>query len=332
MEELLKETQEQFDSAHDELVAAAEPINRRIYGGSRPRDDYRLINDVLEVLEGENRARSNRGMMDQMKEDAEEARIICNREELAPVPDELQLRVVETPEFMRISVPLAGGFGPSAADGDNNAIVWLTPAPPDASRSELRDRLTTNNIHQLKLLALRYGIPGYALLGALASNMETDQHKLLHLVDPLPGFVHGWPIYITETTVQTAYQDDVVFIWQKYKLQTIGAALVDLQMHAGDLSASDAVRFLVRRAYMESSSARALVRSIQINPGNAVTAFIGWRGWQQLRAHYQETTQDFSLTSFHGKALRTGSMPLVEFSYALSEGNGRLTLDGIGGE
>ncbi len=331
-EALLEEVRGEFEEAHDELVAAAEPINRRIYGGSRPRDDYRLINDVLEVLEGENRTRNNRGMMDQMKKDAEEARTICNAEELAPVPDELQLRVVETPEFMRISVPLAGGFGPSAAGGDNNAIVWLTPAPPDASRSELRDRLTTNNIYQLKLLALRYGIPGYALLGALASNMETEQKKLLHLVDPLPGFVHGWPIYITEMTVDTAYTDEVDFIWQKYKLQTIGAAVVDLQMHAGDLSTSDAVRFLVRRAHMESSAARALVRSIQINPGQEAITFIGWRGWQQLRAHYQETTQDFSLTSFHGKALQTGSMPLVEFSYAVSEGNGRLTLDGIGGE
>ena len=332
IEALLEETQREFDKAHDELVAAAEPINRRIYGGSRPRDDHRLINDVLEVLEGENRARSNRGMMDQMKKDAEEARGICNDEELAPVPDALQLRVVETPEFMRISVPLAGGFGPSAASTDNTAIVWLTPAPPDASRSELRDRLTTYNIHQLKLLALRYGIPGYALLGALASNMETDQQKLLHLVDPLPGFVHGWPIYIAETTVETAYKDDVLFIWHKYKAQTIGAAVVDMQMHAGDLSARDAVQFLVRRAHMESSAARALVRSLQINPGQAAIVFIGWRGWQQLRAHYQETTQDFSLTSFHGKALQTGSMPLVEFSYALSEGYGRLTLDGIGGE
>lgn len=325
---LLEEAETEFEAAHKALVSAAEPINRRIYGGSRPRDDYRLINDVLEVLEGENRARNNQGMMAQMAEDAEEARKICNDEELAPVPSQLQLRVVETPEFMRISVPLAGGFGPSAATADNAAIVWLTPAPPDASRAELRDRLTTNNIFQLKLLALRYGIPGYALLGALASEMETDEKKLTHLVDPLPGFVEGWSIYITETTVGTAYTGDVDFIWRKYKLQTIAAAIVDLKMHAGDLSVSDAVRFLTRNAYMESSAARALARSIQVNPARAATAFLGWRGWQELRAHYQETTQDFSLTSFHGKALRTGSMPLVEFSYAVSEAKGRLELNG----
>lgn len=324
---LIAETESDFDGAHRELVSAAEPINRRIYGGSRPRDDYRLINDVLEVLEGENRARNNRGMMDQMTKDAEEAREICNAEEIAPVSDTLQLRVVETPEFMRISMPLAGGLGPTASKADNTAIVWLTPAPADASRAELRDRLTTNNSYQLKLLALRYGIPGYALIGSLASDMESDQKKLTHVVDPLPGFLDGWSIYITETTVGTAYTGDVDFIWRKYKLQTIGAALVDLQMHAEDLDPTDAVQFLARRAYMESSAARALVRAIEINPGQAATAYVGWMGWQQLRAHYQETTQDFSLTSFHGKALRTGSMPLVEFSYALSEAKGRLRLD-----
>lgn len=324
---MIENVDEDFESAHSSLVSAAEPINRRIYGGSRPRDDYRLVNDVLEVLEGENRARSNQGMMDLMTKDTDEARKICNDEEIAPVPDELQLRVVQTPEFMRPTVPLAGGLGPTAAPSDNTAIVWLTPAPADASRAEVRDRLTTNNTHQVKLLALRYGIPGYALIGSLSSGMESVQQKLTHLVDPLPGFIHGWPIYITETTVGTAYTGDVDFIWQKYKLQTIGAALVDMRMHGEDLSPADAVQFLTRRAYMESSAARALVRSIQVNPTQAASTYFGWLGWRQLRAHYQETTQDFSLTSFHGKAIRTGSMPLVEFSYAVSDANGRLSLE-----
>lgn len=325
---LLEEVQADFDASHSSLVSAAEPINRRIYGGSRPRDDYRLINDVLEVLEGENRARSTAGMLEQMAEDTDEARSICNDEEIAPVPEDLQLRVVETPEFMRVSVPLGGGLGPSASASDNTAVVWLTPAPADASRSELRSRLTTNNIYQLKLLAMRYGIPGYALIGSLASDMETEQAKLTHMVEPLPGFVHGWPIYITETTVGTHYTGDVDFIWRKYKLQTIAAALVDVQLHAKDLSIEDAQQFLTRRAYMESSAARALLRSLEVNPTQAATAYFGWKNWQLLRAHYQETTQDFSLTSFHGKALTVGSMPLVEFSYAVSDAKGRLSLEG----
>ena len=328
LDTLLEDIQADFDAAHSSLVSAAEPINRRIYGGSRPRDDYRLINDVLEVLEGENRARSNAGMLEQMAKDTDEARDICNEEEIAPVPEDLQLRVVETPEFMRVSVPLGGGLGPSAAASDNTAVVWLTPAPSDASRSEIRSRLTTNNIYQLKLLAMRYGIPGYALIGSLASDMETEQTKLTHMVEPLPGFVHGWPIYITETTVGTHYTGDVDFIWRKYKLQTIAAALVDIQLHAKDLSIDDAQEFLTRRAYMESSAARALLRSLEVNPTQAATAYLGWKNWQLLRAHYQETTQDFSLTSFHGKALTVGSMPLVEFSYAVSEAKGRLELDG----
>jgi hypothetical protein len=321
---VLEKAEDMYESAHADLIRAAEPINRRIYGGSRPRDDFRLMNDVLEVLETENRARSNQGMMDQMKIDAEEARKICNEQELAPVPASLNLNVVATPEFMRPSIPLAGGFGPSAAATDNNAIVWLTPAPADASSRELRDRLTTNNKFQLKLLALRYGIPGYALLGALASEMETAERKLVHYVNPLPAYVHGWPIYITESTVGAAYSGDVDFIWRKYRVQTIAAAIADIKMHTGELSADDAVTYLVRKAYMEASAARALVRSIQINPTSASIVFLGWQNWQRIREHYQETTQDFSPSSFHGKALRAGSMPPIEFSYAITEARGRL--------
>ena len=322
---LLEKAEDTYEAAHADLIRAAEPINTRIYGGSRPRDDFRLMNDVLEVLEDENRAYNNRGMMEQMAKDAEEARKICNEQELAPVPDSLKLIVVETPEFMRPSVPLAGGFGPSAAPGDNNATVWLTPAPSDASRAELRDRLRTNNKFQLKLLALRYGIPGYALLGALASEMESAQKKLAYYVNPLPAYVHGWPIYITESMVGAAYSGDVDFIWRQYRVQTIAAAIADIKMHTGGLSPDDAVRYLVRQAYMEASAARALIRSIQINPTSASIVFVGWQNWQRIRQHYQETTQDFSPSSFHGKGLRTGSMPPVEFSYAITEARGRLS-------
>ena len=321
---VLEKAEDSYQAAHADLIRAAEPINRRIYGGSRPGNDFTLMNDVLEVLEAENRARDNQGMMDQMKIDAEEARKICNEQELAPVPASLNLNVVATPEFMRPSVPLAGGFGPSAAAADNNAIVWLTPAPADASAGELRDRLTTNNKFQLKLLALRYGIPGYALLGALASEMESAEQKLVHYVDPLPAYIHGWPIYITESTVGAAYSGDVDFMWRKYRVQTIAAAIVDIQMHTGGLSADDAVTYLVRKAYMEASEARALIRSIQINPTSRSIVFVGWQNWQRIREHYQETTQDFSPSSFHGKALRAGSMPPIEFSYALTEARGRL--------
>ncbi len=322
---VIEKAEDTYQAAHADLIRAAEPINARIYGGSRPRDDFRLMNDVLEVLEDENRAYNNQGMMDQMKKDTEEARKICNEQELAPVPDSLKLTVVETPEFMHPSVPLAGGFGPSAAPGDNNATVWLTSAPADASRTELRDRLRTNNKFQLKLLALRYGIPGYALLGALASEMESEQKKLVYYVNPLPAYVHGWPIYITESMVGAAYSGDVDFIWRKYRVQTIAAAIADIKMHTGDLSPDDAVRYLVRKAYMEASAARALIRSIQINPTSASIVFIGWRNWQRIRQHYQETTQDFSPSSFHGKSLRTGSMPPIEFSYAITEARGRLS-------
>ncbi len=325
---LIEEITAEFENAHTSLVSAAEPINRRIYGGSRPRDDYRLIHDVLEVLEGENRARSTAGMLEEMARDTDEARDVCNDEEIAPVPEELRLRVVETPEFMRVSVPLGGGLGPSAAASDNTAVVWLTPAPADASRAELRSRLTTNNIYQLKLLAMRYGIPGYALIGSLASTMESEQAKLTHMVEPLPGFIHGWPIYITETMVGTHYTGDVDFIWRKYKLQNIATALVDIQLHAKGLSMEDAQQFLTRRAYMESSAARALLRSLQVNPAQEATTYLGWKNWHLLRDHYQETTQDFSLTSFHGKALKVGSMPVVEFSYAVSDAKGRLSLAG----
>jgi uncharacterized protein (DUF885 family) len=40
--------------------------------------------------------------------------------------------------------------------------------------------------------------------------------------------------------------------------------------------------------------------------------------WLRVREHYQQETTDFSLSSFHDKALRTGAVPLEELAYLVA--------------
>jgi uncharacterized protein (DUF885 family) len=47
--------------------------------------------------------------------------------------------------------------------------------------------------------------------------------------------------------------------------------------------------------------------------------FFGWKEWLRVRDHYQNETQDFSLRSFHEKALRAGPMPFPDLGYVTAE-------------
>ena len=45
----------------------------------------------------------------------------------------------------------------------------------------------------------------------------------------------------------------------------------------------------------------------------------GMKQWFRVRNHYQQETQDFSLSSFHDKALRIGPVPMEELGYLAAD-------------
>jgi uncharacterized protein (DUF885 family) len=95
-------------------------------------------------------------------------------------------------------------------------------------------------------------------------------------------------------------------------------------MHAMDMPVEEARTLLERQVFMESGAVSSAVRRIQLSPTDTALAYVGGKQWQRVREKYQEATTDFSLQSFHGKALRAGAMPGDELVYITTEGQGRL--------
>ena len=304
-------------------MEAALPIHRGIYGGARAPSDYATMRDILEVSD-QYRLRTADGLRNRVEEDVEEAKAFLQDKELLPIPD-VPLHVADTPPFLRAQNPVDAFQPPPLLNSSLGASYWITPIPSNWSGVQTRDKLREFNNFKLKLVAL----DGYAryVQAALAAEGENPLYRLVRNVDGNKAFVRGFPWYMTDSAIADRYQGTegrFQLVWWKYKLEQLASAILDIKLHAQDMSVADARTMLQREVFMESGAIDGALRRIQLSPTEATLAYVGAKQWDLVRRSYQEATQDFSPQSFHGKALRAGTMPGDELVYITTEGKGRL--------
>jgi uncharacterized protein (DUF885 family) len=80
-----------------------------------------------------------------------------------------------------------------------------------------------------------------------------------------------------------------------------------------------AMDLLRTRTFESEVEAEGKLRRAKLTSAQLPLYYHGWQEWLRVRDHYQNETQDFSLTSFHEKALRCGAVPPPELAYLTSE-------------
>jgi uncharacterized protein (DUF885 family) len=321
---VLAELDADFKEAYDRVIKAAQPIHRGIYGGQRAPSDYALMRDILDVVSDQNRPRTGDGLIDRVNENVEEAKAFMQSKELLPIPT-IPLSVTDTPPFLRSKYPVDAFQAPPLLNPSQGATYWITPIPPDWSANQTRDKLREYNNFKLKIVA----VDGYAryVQAALAADNESETNRLVRNVDGNRAYSRGFVWYMVDSTLADGFQgsgDQFQMTRWKYKLEQLASAILDIRLHTMDMPESEARTMLERQVFMESGAIDSAVRRIQLSPTETTLSYIGGKQWLRVREKYTEATQDFSLQSFHGKALRAGAMPGDELVYITTEGQGRL--------
>lgn len=330
-DQLLQEAESALQSSYDQIIEKAQPMHRAIYGGQRPPNNMALMNEVLEVVADDNRLRSGGQFIDQIRKDMNELSSFVVDAGLVNVPRRNNLQVIETPEFMRGVYSVAGFVSAPPMKPELSAFYWVTPIPSDWSRARTRSKLREYNLFKLKLLSARESIPGHYLQTEFANEGFTDPEapdpapelsRLLRAVFPDPSYVEGWASYIEHVIADAGYHersDEFQINWLKEQLKIQANAVLDIRMHAMDMSDDEATELLRERAFQESEEIRAKILRAKLTSAQLPLYYHGWQEWLRVREHYQNTTQDFSPTSFHDKALRNGAAPLAEIGYITSK-------------
>jgi uncharacterized protein (DUF885 family) len=91
----------------------------------------------------------------------------------------------------------------------------------------------------------------------------------------------------------------------------LARAIVDLSLHAGQMTLEEAVAFYETRGMMPAAAARAEAVKSSMFPGAAVMYWLGTRAIHELRQTVAAREgSPFSLRQFHDRFLSYGAIPV----------------------
>lgn len=316
---VLEELQADYDEVYDQLIEVARPIHRGIYGSQRPPTDYAMMRDILDIVSDDNRLRSEDGMVPRIEENIEKGKAFMQEEELMAFPQGVELTVSQTPAFLRSRYPVSAFFGAPVLHPEIGANFWLSPLPAGSSRGAQLAKLREFNDFKLQIVAINaFGSYLQSAISATGDPELDNISKLIRNVNGNRAIKDGFSHYTVDSTMEYGYEErnaNFQLNWLKYKLEFLANAMLDIQLHTQGLSEQDARTMLQRQVFMEAGAVASAVRTIQLNPTSSAIAYIGSKEWVRVRQDYQTKTNDFSLGSFHTKALSAGPVPAEELVY-----------------
>jgi uncharacterized protein (DUF885 family) len=226
--------------------------------------------------------------------------------ELATLPADERLVVIETPAFLRHLVPFAAYYDPPRFDANASGTYIVTPpSEPGMMREHNYASIANTSVHE--------AYPGHHLqLSAAITNPS-----LVRLVAySAAEFTEGWAFYCERMMKEAGFADTPTnrYIVHTDAIWRATRILLDVRLHRGDIGFDEAVDFLVAQTGFERPAALAEVKRYTATPTYPLSYLFGRHLIEQLKADVERAQgASFSLRSFHDTLIYGGNMPV---SYA----------------
>ena len=228
--------------------------------------------------------------------------------DLVTMPDTTDLRVELTPEFNR-GVPGASCDPPGVLESQLPTFFYVTPIPDSWTAEQTDDYLREYNLWQLRILAVHEALPGhYIQLWHANKNGRLVPNTLWN-----GAFAEGWAVYSEQLMLEAGLNHDPrhelgqLKFWQRAVLNTI----IDVGLHAGNLTEDDALRLLLDEGYQTKKVAEEKIRRAQVSSVQLSTYFVGWQQILKLREEQKAAKgAAFVLREFNDALLSHGTPPL----------------------
>jgi uncharacterized protein (DUF885 family) len=237
-------------------------------------------------------------------------------------------------------VAIAGLDAPAPLDAQKPGLpsfYIVQPVPEDWTPERRESFLREYNHFMLEILSIHEAIPGH-FVQLYYGKREPSRIRKVFSNGP---FVEGWAVYTEHVMVEKGYSGKqpegerpkkmakglwavksdpklrakaIALHGQKFFLRTVTNAIIDHEIHAGDMDEEHAVAFMVDRAFQEEGEARAKWVRAQLSSTQLSTYFVGATAWFRLReqaeARAKERGEAFDMASFHERALSHGAPPV----------------------
>ncbi len=231
-----------------------------------------------------------------------EARQFLIDHDLMTVPSGEELKVIETPSYIRHVIPFAAYSSPGRFEKTQQGLYMVTPV------EDKPEMLREHNFAGTRNTAVHEAYPGHHLQLVCANRNPSLARALVSAVETIEGWAH----YCEDMMKVAGFSDDpkTKFVQVRDQIWRACRIIIDVDLHSGRMTFDEAVEMLVREAGMERPGALAEVKRYTFNPAYQLSYLIGRHLITKLRADVKRGMgRAYSDKLFHDTLLYAGSLP-----------------------
>ena len=284
----------------EETEKAMEDLAQRI-------DRQTTARELLEVAKADHPKADE--LLDVYRREMARVRQFVAVQDIVTIPEGESLKIEPTPSFLWGIIPYAAYMPPGPLESMQQGVFVVTPVDPQSSEKEQEEKLKGHHYGKLPVTALHEAYPGHHLQLVYANSVGSLPRKLGGFISTL--FIEGWAFYCEELMEQLGYIAQPLQRLGRLSDQLWRAAriILDVSLHTGKMTVEEGIDFLVERAGLERSNARAEVRRYTATPTQPMSYLIGKIEILKLIDEYKKKHPQASLKQVHDAVLSCGSLP-----------------------
>ena len=273
-----------------------------------PAQRKAFVKKVLDLV-AKNRP-TNKSIVADAKGLLAKATAFVREKDLVRVPDE-PVAVIEMPEYRRgVAIAYCDSSGP--LEKTPETFFAIAPTPGDWKPDRVASFYREYNQSMLADLAIHEAMPGHYL-----QLMHNNQFaSKLRAVFSSGAFVEGWAVYSEWLMAEKGFGGPRVKLErQKMVLRLAANAILDHDIHAGQMEEKDALALMTDEAFQEEGEAVGKWKRARLTSAQLTTYYYGFTQLLELRRAAAKQP-GFTERAFHDRLLSYGS-PAMKFIRAL---------------
>jgi uncharacterized protein (DUF885 family) len=220
---------------------------------------------------------------------------------LAALPPDEELRVEETPGFLRPVIPFAA-YEPPAFFDEHQLGIYIVTRQDEGLGEHTRASILNTSVHE--------GYPGHHLQFASA-NRNRSLARLLN-ADHSTELIEGWAHYCEQLMYEQGFSSgpEVRFVQLNDLVWRACRVIIDVELSGGRMGFEEAVRMLTTEAAMTREGAETEVKRYTFTPGYQLSYLYGKHLLLELRDRRRQAEgPTFDLRRFHDTLLSASCVP-----------------------
>ncbi|GAB4283420.1 MAG: DUF885 domain-containing protein [Candidatus Rifleibacteriota bacterium] len=224
------------------------------------------------------------------------------RSDFATLPENEELEIIETPDFMAHLIPFSAYIGPERNSSTQKGTYLLT-------RDKKGTNTTRYNYAEISTSARHECYPGHHLQ-LTCQNLHPGKFRIF--ADSLE-MIEGWAHYCEDQIIEAGYHESDEETFSRALNQLFNAARlkIDIRLQTKEWSFEKALHYLMDETGIDKNTAFSEIKRYSQNPGCQISYTIGKELLSDLKQSLKnEFSADFTDKNFHDLIIYQGSIPI----------------------